>query len=84
MGRDTDTGGTSENFMDAFGKLNINDFMRSYTNRAVHIEEPSEQEKNRLFTEMKKILTRNSTGTVNPVDIQAAPTWYVPSTMEST
>ena len=40
--------------MDAFGKLNINDFMRSYTNRAVHIEEPSEQEKNRLFAEMKK------------------------------
>ena len=35
-----------KNFMDAFGKLNINDFMRSYTNRAVHIEEPSEQEKN--------------------------------------
>lgn len=28
--------------------------MRSYTNRAVHIEEPSEQEKNRLFAEMKK------------------------------
>ena len=26
--------------MDAFGKLDINDFMRSYTNRAVHIEEP--------------------------------------------
>lgn len=73
-----------KNFMDAFGKLDINDFMRSYTNRAVHIEEPSEQEKNRLFTEMKKILTRNSTGTANPVDIQAAPTWYVPSTMEST
>ena len=43
-----------KNFMDAFGKLDINDFMRSYTNRAVHIEEPSEQEKNRLFTEMKK------------------------------
>ena len=43
-----------KNFMDAFGKLNINDFMRSYTNRAVHIEEPSEQEKNRLFAEMKK------------------------------
>ena len=43
-----------KNFMDAFGKLDINDFMRSYTNRAVHIEEPSEQEKNRLFAEMKK------------------------------
>ena len=43
-----------KNFMDAFGKLNINDFMRSYTNRAVHIEEPSEQEENRLFAEMKK------------------------------
>ena len=43
-----------KNFMDAFGKLNINDFMRSYTNRAVHIEEPSEQEKNHLFAEMKK------------------------------
>lgn len=43
-----------KNFMDAFGKLDISDFMRSYTNRAVHIEEPSEQEKNRLFAEMKK------------------------------
>ena len=43
-----------KNFMDAFGKLDINDFRRSYTNRAVHIEEPSEQEKNRLFAEMKK------------------------------
>ena len=43
-----------KNFMDAFGMLDINDFMRSYTNRAVHIEEPSEQEKNRLFAEMKK------------------------------
>lgn len=43
-----------KNFMDAFAKLHIEDFMRKYTNRAVKIEEPTEQEKNRLFAEMKK------------------------------
>lgn len=43
-----------KNFMDAFAKLHIEDFMRKYTNRKVKIEEPTEQQKNQLFDSMKK------------------------------
>lgn len=43
-----------QNFMEAFSGLNINDFMRNYTNKKVTIKEPTDAELNRIFDSMNK------------------------------
>lgn len=43
-----------KNFMEAFSGLNINDFMRSYTNKKVTIKEPTDAELDRIFDSMNK------------------------------
>ncbi|MBD5533966.1 MAG: 4Fe-4S dicluster domain-containing protein [Lachnospiraceae bacterium] len=43
-----------KNFMEAFSGLNINDFMRNYTNKKVTIKEPTDAELDRIFDSMNK------------------------------
>ncbi len=42
------------NFMEAFSGLDINDFMRRYTNRHIEIKTPSSEKLNQIFREMNK------------------------------
>ena len=43
-----------ENLMQAFSTLNIEDFMRRYTDRSVQINEPTAQQKQEIYLSMKK------------------------------
>lgn len=43
-----------KNLMQEFSSLNIEDFMRRYTNRKVEIKEPTAQQEAQLYAEMKK------------------------------
>ena len=52
-----------QNFMEAFSGLNIQDFMRSYTNKKVTIKEPASSELNAIFNDMNK--TDEASRTIN-------------------
>ncbi len=52
-----------QNFMEAFSGLNIQDFMRSYTNKNVTIKEPASSELNAIFNDMNK--TDEASRTIN-------------------
>lgn len=43
-----------ENLMHAFKELNINDFIRKYSEKTVEIKEPTEKEYDEIFTKMHK------------------------------
>lgn len=56
-----DTGLSTEerlaNFMEEFKDLDLNDFLRKYTAKAVDVKTPSEDEENRIFMELGKDTT---------------------------
>lgn len=43
-----------QNLMKAFGKLELKDFMRSYTDKRVTVKEPAERELSAIFTDLNK------------------------------